>query len=337
MRRTRVPMRRTRVPMRRTRLERYTRHRPKTQKPQAATDDEPDPLRSSVAAERSFGLHLQKIITDRPTADVTLDQAKATAETLARRAAYMDRNGLVGGRRILFLGDDDFTSQAVAEWCVWQRDYGVNVRTKTIVAADIDTRILKTLNAAGRHIETSEYDARNPLHDNLRGEFDVVVTDPPYTVAGAELFLSRAMQAVGAKAGAHCVFCFGHCDPDTIREVQSVISEMGWVITEWLPGFNTYEGAGVLGGVSLLAHLISVKNARPVIEGRYEGPLYTADARPVTRIYQCTSCRTRWEVGPDERWATISELKRAKCPECGADRFRRASQKPAKQRSNSEK
>ena len=296
----------------------------------AAEVERPDPLNElfpkGEATERSFAIHLQAMAKTRPDADVTLDQAKATPDTLARRAAYLAKNDLIAGRSILCLGDDDFTSRTIAEWCAWQSAYGVKVHAGRVMAVDIDKRILDTLSGHGG-VEVRAWDARDPLPEDLRGAFDVVVTDPPYTPQGAELFLSRALQAVGSKPGAHCVFCFGHSDPDAMRQVQSAISEMGWVITEWLPGFNKYEGAGVLGGISLLAHLIVAEGALPVVEGKYAGSLYTADLRPVTRIYRCGGCRARWEVGAGTRWQTVAELKRTGCPECGADTFRRIAQR----------
>ena len=62
-----------------------------------------------------------------------------------------------------------------------------------------------------------EHDLREPLPAELSGGFDVVVTDPPYTVAGAELFLSRAVAALAPQPGRHMFFSFGARRPERDR------------------------------------------------------------------------------------------------------------------------
>ena len=277
----------------------------------------------------AFAERLREIAERRPDADVTLDQAKATPLTLARRVSYFDRNDALAGRRILCLGDDDFVAAAIAEWTVRQNARGRAARPERVLVVDCDRRIVEQIAALGKPVEARLYDARDPWPEAWRGRFDVVITDPPYTIHGAELFLSRAIDAVGAKPGTRCFFSFGHLDPSALRTVQAALAEMGWVVREWLPGFNEYEGSGVLAGISLMAHLILADAPEPVIVGRYDGPLYTADVRPVVRIYRCQGCHAQWEVGPGTRWQTIAHLKRQTCPLCGANRFLRTGQRPA--------
>ena len=276
----------------------------------------------------AFADLLAPTVTARPEADVTLDQAKATPLTLARRIVYLDGNDAIAGRRILFLGDDDFLSAALVHWVLWQRERGRRAEPFRLVVADVDERILRQLRAVAPSVEAVRYDARDALPDDLVGSFDVVITDPPYTLHGAELFLSRAVDAVGGKPGAHSFFSFGHLDPMAMRSVQSALAEMGWVIVEWRPGFNEYEGSSVLAGVSLMAHLVLAEGAAPVIRGRYDGPLYTGDLRPTVRVYRCQGCSAVWEVGQGARWLTVAQLKRQTCPLCGADRFLRVGQRP---------
>ena len=279
--------------------------------------DLPQPLLDRLAA----------IVAKRPDADVALDQAKATPETLARRIAYLDRNDAIAGRRVLCLGDDDFLSVAIVEWTRWQEAQGRSARPVRLTAVDIDPRIVEGVRAAASsgdppvQFDAAAYDAREPLPEVLRGAFDVVLTDPPYTPPGAELFLSRAVDAVGASFGARCFLSFGHLDPAAMRHVQSALAEMGWVVVEWLPGFNQYEGGSILANISALAHLVLAPDAAPAIEGRYDGPLYTGDLRPVVRTYRCRQCGAAWKIGQGARWQTVAALKRARCPRCGGDRF----------------
>ena len=48
-----------------------------------------------------------------------------------------------------------------------------------------------------------------PLPPPVAGAYDLAFTDPPYTVAGAELFLSRAVSALASAAASTSLFAFG--------------------------------------------------------------------------------------------------------------------------------
>jgi hypothetical protein len=151
----------------------------------------------------------------------------------------------------------------------------------------------------------------------------VVLTDPPYTVAGAELFLSRAVSALAPEPGRHVFFSFGARRPDETLAIQQAIAAMGLMVRSLSAGFNEYLGAGVLAGTSNLYHLRTTENAAPLIGGAYDGPLYTADNRAtVTRPYRCAQCRAVHEVGPGARWPQIAVLQAAGCPVCGGTTFR---------------
>jgi hypothetical protein len=109
----------------------------------------------------------------------------------------------------------------------------------------------------------------------LERRFDAVLTDPPYTSAGARLFLSRAAAAV--HEGAAVFLSYGSRRPDATAALQRDVIRMGFAIESLLPGFNRYVGAGVLGGTSDLYRLVATKDVRPLVRGRFEGPLYTSE------------------------------------------------------------
>ena len=50
------------------------------------------------------------------------------------------------------------------------------------------------------------------------------------------------------------------------------------------------SGAGALGGTSHLYHLATTPELRPLVDGRYDGPLYTGDFRAPVRDYRCHDC-----------------------------------------------
>jgi predicted methyltransferase len=232
--------------------------------------------------------------------------------------------GGLAGLRILLLGDDDLVSVAIARFAEWSGNPAM-IRGLTVV--DTDPEVLawagQQVTAAGGRAELVQHDLREPLPAGLAGSFDVVATDPPYTVAGAELFLSRAVSALLPQPGRHVFFSFGARRPDETLAVQQSIAALGLAVRSLTAGFNEYLGAGVLAGTSNLYHLRSTASARPLIEGRYDGPLYTADGRvTAVRPYRCAGCRAVHEVGPGASWPQIAALQAAGCPDCGGTVFR---------------
>ena len=150
--------------------------------------------------------------------------------------------------------------------------------------------------------EIVKHNLREPLPEALLAGFDVACTDPPYTVAGAELFLSRAVSALAPGAGAHVFFSFGARRPDETLRTQRLMADMGLAVRSLVPGFNSYTGAGVLAGTSNLYHLRTTAGSQPVITGSYPGPLYSADMRAAaTRPYRCAGCGAVHQVGPGAR------------------------------------
>jgi len=269
------------------------------------------------AAVASLTAELERLSAAAPEAKPALDQSHCTVATKIRRVLRMPDAGALDGKRIIVLGDDDLTSLAVAAFAA----LGGGARIRRLAVVDSDPDVLAFIGAqrgAGVEVELIEHDLRNPLPGGLLSGFDVACTDPPYTVAGAELFLSRAVSALTPDAGQHVFFSFGARRPEETLRTQQLIGAMGLTVRSLVPGFNEYLGAGILGGTSQLFHLRTTALTRPAITGDYPGSLYTADMRAAaTRPYRCAGCAAVHMVGPGGTWERISELKSAGCPECG--------------------
>jgi predicted methyltransferase len=270
----------------------------------------------AVPAELAdYAAELAALADAMPAAKVELDQTHCTVETKLRRVLLLDEAGALSGKRVLVLGDDDLTSLAL-------RAYAARTgRHADVTVLDVDPDLLAFLRGHG--VDAVEHDAREPLPAALAGAYDIVCTDPPYTVAGAELFLSRAAAALRAEVGAHVFFSFGARRPQETVAVQTIVAGMGLAIRAVSPAWNTYTGAGMLAGTSTMWHLRTAGPAAPSISGRYDGPLYTADGRAaIARPYKCADCKAVWPVGPAQRWARIADLQAAGCPDCGGTTFR---------------
>src|SRR5215472_6881703 len=259
-----------------------------------------------------------------PAARLELDQTHCTVDTKLRRVLSMHEAGALAGQRVLLLGDDDLVSVAIAALAAHA---GPAAGPRGLTVLDCDRGLLSylggQLDGLGMAAGVVEHDLREPLPGQLAGAFDVVCTDPPYTVAGAELFLSRSVEALRPGGGGHVFFSFGARRPAETVAVQRLLADMGLAVRSLVPGFNDYTGAGVLGGSSHLYHLRSTAGSSPAVTGSYAGPLYSASARAaVTRPYRCVACGAVHRVGPGARWQRIAELKAAGCPDCGGTTLR---------------
>ncbi len=211
-----------------------------------------------------------------PEPRLELDQCHCTVETKVHRVLALHVAGALVGKRVLLLGDDDLTSLAIASVV---RRFGSASTITQLAVADVDERIVELVSRgladAAFPWACVEHDLRAPLPTELAGSFDTVVTDPPYTVPGAQLFLSRAAEAL---EGAGDVFLsFGSKRPAAAQHLQEAIAQHGFVIRSLTRDFNEYVGAGVLGGTSHLYHLVATTDTRTSSGAHYAGALYTAE------------------------------------------------------------
>jgi N4-bis(aminopropyl)spermidine synthase len=291
-------------------------------------------LRIPEALEALRG-ELELTAAGAPPARMELDQTHCTVATKIHRVLRLHQAGALDGRRILLLGDDDLIAVAIARFA---KLVGAAVGQLTVIDSDpaVLAWIQGQVSEAPVPVSLVEHDLRRPLPTELTCAFDVACTDPPYTVPGAELFLSRAVDALESRPGLHVFFSFGARRPAETLATQRMIAGLGLVIRSVTPNFNSYVGAGILAGTSHLYHLRTGEQTGPLVAGHYAGPLYTADTRTEqNRPYRCADCgavhvvgRSAGGQGELPRWAQIADLRSAGCPDCGGVTFRPMPRRP---------
>ena len=196
---------------------------------------------------------------------------------------------------------------------------------------EIDERRVAFLENAARDadlaIEFIRHDLREPFAQELLGTFDSFETDPPYTIAGASLFVRRGVELLERGRG-YGMLSFGHTSPPDRIKLQAALTSIGVATTALYPAFNRYAGASILGSTSELHELVAT--GADIANAQWHGPLYTAEVNPRVRLYQCTECRQRWELGTGEIPETIEALKEKGCPACGNHDFRRSSKRTSR-------
>jgi hypothetical protein len=263
-----------------------------------------------VELERLIG-KFKQYAKRRTKVKTELDQAFGKPITAFRRAFLMLENNDLEGRNVLLLGDDDFTSIAIAS---------LKLKT-TITVVDIDNDLLKIIDDFARKenapITCIQADLRKSLPESLLNSFDVVLTDPPYTLPGLQLFLSRAIQALKEEPEKKVYLAYAHRPANELLAVQEIILSMGLAIKTKIQGFNLYEGAELLGNKTALTVLTTTGKTRAAITSDFLEEIYTGELSPTRRTYQCTKGHLI-TIGRQEKIKTIEELKKIGCPICGS-------------------
>lgn len=267
---------------------------------------------------------LTTIFDGRPQVDVTLDQSKCTTTTSMKRAILCLKQNFLIGRKILCVGDDDLVSIAIGlllKKLFPSKGWG-NTHIHVI---DLDRRFLKyideTAQLEGIPVTCCHADLRDPIPSDILNRFDCFFTDPPYTLQGIELFVSRGISALKKQIGLPVFLSFAHKSPNFSLNMQRSLIQMGLSIVEVIPHFNEYEGAQMIGGTGQMIVLQTTQTTQPLVEGTFRDALYTGELKKTLRIYRCKSCSERFKVGSKESFVTIELLKASGCPRCRGQIF----------------
>jgi len=244
-----------------------------------------DSIIKELPEEFSYLNNIKAYLENRPSPEFSLDQSHADDSTVIKKAMYLLKKGDIEGRKIIFLGDDDFISLAI----------GLTKLAQEITVLDIDQRVLNFLSESADELSLVNFnvlhhDLRDPFPKDIINQYDVVVTDPPYTIEGLRLFLKRARQVLRSHivindvdyniAGKKCLLSFGNKPPEAMQKLQLSILDHGFIINEMIPDFNHYKGASIIGKFSHLYYLQSVNNP----SSKYNlslttGPIYTSEVK----------------------------------------------------------
>ncbi len=176
-----------------------------------------------------------KIAKDRPEAIEVYDQGFISLDGVIRRVQFLFERGDLLKTEIFVVGDDDLFSLASS----------LTGFPKRVFVVDIDERLIDFINKKadeyGLPVEAMVYDVQQAFPEDLRRRFDVFVTDPVETIPGIKLFLSRGVSTL---RGLGCSGYFGLTTLEASRrkwyEIQRMIHDMGFVITDIRRRFNVY-------------------------------------------------------------------------------------------------
>ena len=267
---------------------------------------------------------LEALFPLRPQVNVQIDQSKCTPETSLRRAVLCLKQHALIGKRILCVGDDDLVSVSIG--LLLQRLFPTGHHGATRVdVLDIDERFLQFIGDVAKErklpIECRQMDLREPLPESLHGQYDCFFTDPPYTLQGMSLFVSRGISALKKEKGLPIFLSFAHKSPAFMLAMQREFVRMGLTVSANFPRFNAYEGAEMIANRSQMFILRTTDQTAPEYDEAFTDALYTGEVKQTLRTYRCKQCSNTVYVGIKEDIATIEQLKNEGCPQCGSDTF----------------
>jgi len=213
-----------------------------------------------------------------------LDQFYALPETSVKKAQVMVARGEVAGKNIALIGDDDFVSLALI-----LLDGGF----RSLTVFDTDNDLLsfiktKTADMGIDNVQTVHYDCREELKEEFYGRFEVVLTDPPYTRYGAELFLERALEMIGGGASPDrkIFFFYGNSSktPEKFLKIQEIVNRANLVIEDKIKNFAHYSGAESIGSASSLFILRTIPSTTVYKGIRTSRKIYTYEAEKEERF-----------------------------------------------------
>lgn len=174
-----------------------------------------------------------EIYNNKPKPTLLFDQRPVTINTSLRRVGLLEKNYDINeNTKILFLGDDDITSIALAL-----------TKKCEIYVCDIDKRLLDYIEFVSKernlNIKCFEFNVMNKVENQYKNFFDILVTDPTPEKNPFILFMNSAIKFT-KKNGIIYTSIYSTAMKKTL-ELQKVITEMNLYISEMIKGFTLYK------------------------------------------------------------------------------------------------
>ena len=215
------------------------------------------------------------IFENRPEVDVTIDQSKCTTETAFKRARHLLQKRETIAGSLVCIGDDDLVSVA----CAFLYDYITHGKGEDffVTVVDKDSRICDYIAEISQvhslSIKGVLHDLIDPMPTELTHKFDCMITDPPYTFNGLQLFITRGLACLKKSEEVSIFLSYPNKSFAERLQMQRFLTNQGIVINSRKENFNHYEGAQIIGGVSNFYQLKTIIEANLI------------DDAPTTKIY----------------------------------------------------
>lgn len=265
---------------------------------------------------------LEEIYKNRPSADVTIDQSKATLDTVINRGLLALSSNTLIGKNIACVGDDDLVSIILG--FLLKILFTKENKMTQITVFDIDDRIIEYIESVAKEHDLNiicfKKDFRTSFDSDFKNHFDTVFTDTPYTETGLNLFVSRAVELLKEELDLSLFLSFANKSSRERFILQEYFYNMGLLIKDIIPNFNVYEGANILNNRGQMIVLNTTDFSKSLVSNEFKYPIYTEEFKPKKTKYICKQCKKIISLSKDNDINTIEKLKKLGCS-CGSKTF----------------
>lgn len=166
------------------------------------------------------------------------DQLQITPESVIDKVEVLREKKDLKGKKIICMGDDDLVGIALALTGLPEEVAVLDI-DKSIL--DYEKKILKETKVKFKLILHSLVD---PLPKEIKGKYDVFITEPPDTVSGNTLFFSRGVESLKEKGVGYLGISQNTLKREEIAQIERNILDMDMVITDIFDKFSLYDTCG---------------------------------------------------------------------------------------------
>ena len=239
-----------------------------------------------------------------------LDQYFINIETALKRAQLFNPRDY-DGKRLMIIGDMDLISLFIGKLST----------PKDLVVMDIDKRLPELIfklkfKEKIRSIRFVNHDIRVRMLAVMKNQFEYIFIEPPFTVEGLELGLSRAVQCARKDTEPYIVLSWDY-EKNVKEVVKKFVEEMNLELVKVYDSFNSYIYKTPLGKYSSDLFLIKVRtDSKETISDHYYGPLYYRESKEKPKSYRC-KCGHIIKIGEGGEYEKLEDLEESGCPICG--------------------
>lgn len=189
------------------------------------------------------------ICAQRPKPLLQYDQLYCTPDSTERRVREVAQDIEGEGGRVLFLGDDDLGSVALA-----------SLFSGSIHVCEFDSRVLSFIRAQAEQVQCHEIDlVLGGMMPYLRESFDAVILDPPWDEYHAWCFLHKARYCLKQEPTAriYLSFCplFLEFAEKKTQPFFERLADVGLTVEKMTPAFHLYALEQTEFMQTLLSHI----------------------------------------------------------------------------------